>query len=373
MTVTGPVVTTGDYISNGTGVLEKRWRYDITNTSSSGDINNMIEFRINAGSNNDVLAVTKTYSGTGTINLFINSSSSGFTGLLPSSTSPFNNNKVILYLITPADTPSAPGLAVATASGWYAGGDNFPSVPVDVPAALPTVDFTEDNGTATQISPTLFQLNMTVVNNMNTEPVGIPYNDYVSEIKIEGIYSATEPSFLLYGKLSDGWGSNAGYISISMTDPSRRLWTMVVGTYDADSRVAPGELLTFNINLTLPAGIPGSAIRYGAVAAQGRTGLNGYQPYPDPDTFIGPVGVEYPAPVVGLALEGGQVRLGLAGLVVGREYRVMRSGDLSAWDEAARFTVTEDPMPPSGRVDREWSEAAALPGRRFYKLEWDEP
>jgi hypothetical protein len=95
MTVTGPVVTTGDYISNGTDVLEKRWRYDITNTSSSGDTNNMIEFQINEGSDNDVMALTKTYSGTGTINLSIANATSGFTGLLPFSTSPFNNNKVI--------------------------------------------------------------------------------------------------------------------------------------------------------------------------------------------------------------------------------------------------------------------------------------
>jgi hypothetical protein len=127
------------------------------------------------------------------------------------------------------------------------------------------------------------------------------------------------------------------------------------------------------IFLILPAGIPGSAIRYGAVAAQGRTGLNGNQPYPTPDTFIGPVGVEYPAPEVGLTIAAGQVRLGLAGLVVGREYRVMRSVDLVGWAEAARFTVTEDPWPASGRVDREWSEAAVLPGRRFYRIEWEEP
>ena len=108
------------------------------------------------------------------------------------------------------------------------------------------------------------------------------------------------------------------------------------------------------------------------MSAQGKTGLHGYEPYPTPDTFIGPIGVIYPAPDVGLSVAAEQVRLGLAGLVVGREYRVMRSVDLSGWDEVDRFTVTEDPWPASGRVDRVWSEAI-LPGRRFYKLVWDEP
>ena len=127
------------------------------------------------------------------------------------------------------------------------------------------------------------------------------------------------------------------------------------------------------VNFTLPAGIPASAIRYGNVNAQGKTFSNSYQPNPTPDTFIGPVAVDYPAPVVGLAFAAGQVRLGMSGLVVGCEYRVMRSESLMSWDEAARFTVTEDPWPASGRVDREWSAAAVLPGRRFYRLEWDVP
>ena len=96
-------------------VLEKRWRYDITNTSSSGDINNMIEWHVNAGSNNNVLAITKNHSGTGTINLFTNSSSSGFTGLLPPASGIPNNNKVSIFLYTPATTGTAAGEAGATA------------------------------------------------------------------------------------------------------------------------------------------------------------------------------------------------------------------------------------------------------------------
>ena len=148
---------------------------------------------------------------------------------------------------------------------------------------------------------------------------------------------------------------------------------MIAGTTSADYRLAPGELKTFTINITLPTGLSGSAIRYGAVSAQGKTSVHDYQPYSPPDTFIGPIGVKYPAPDVGLSVAAEQVRLGLAGLVVGREYRVMRSVDLSGWDEVDRFTVVEDPWPASGRVDREWSEAAVLPGRRYYRLEWDEP
>jgi len=61
MTVMGPFVTTGEYVSSNPG-QEKRWRYDITNNSSSGDINNMINFQINAGSDNDVLeAITREF------------------------------------------------------------------------------------------------------------------------------------------------------------------------------------------------------------------------------------------------------------------------------------------------------------------------
>ena len=56
MTVSGPVVTIGEYIPSNPG-LEKRWRYDITNTSSSGDINNMINCQINAGTDNGVLGM----------------------------------------------------------------------------------------------------------------------------------------------------------------------------------------------------------------------------------------------------------------------------------------------------------------------------
>ena len=370
MTVTGPVVTIGDYISNGDGVLEKRWRYDITNTSAIGAENNMISFQINAGSDNDVLQVSKTYTGSGTINIFIDIASAGFTGLLPPPGGR-DNNRISLYFYTPATTPSAPGLAVATAQGvGYA--VPFPSVAVDVPAAAPTVDFTEDNGVARYNESTgKYVLDMTVINNMDAEPVANPYNDFVSEIKIEGVYSVTAPTFT---SRPPGFGNNnGGYTTIQLTDSYRSLWRMILGTNLAESRIAPGDLKTFLINITLPSGISGSAIRYGNVNAQGKTSVHDYQPYSPPGTFIGPIGVIYPAPVVGLSLAAEQVRMGLGGLVVGREYRVMRSEDLSGWNEVDRFTVVEDPMPASGRVDREWSEAAVLPGRRFYKLEWDEP
>ena len=35
MTVNGPIITTADYLPNGAGVLEQRWRYDITNISNA--------------------------------------------------------------------------------------------------------------------------------------------------------------------------------------------------------------------------------------------------------------------------------------------------------------------------------------------------
>ena len=51
---------------------------------------------------------------------------------------------------------------------------------------------------------------------------------------------------------------------------------------------------------------------------------------------------------------------------------MLRSGDLGTWEEADRFTVTLDPWPASGRVDRDWSEPVVA-GRRYYRLAWDEP
>ena len=372
MTVEGPFVTIGDYIANGTGVLEKRWDYYVSNSSASGDINNMIEWKIDSGSDNGVLRIQcETFSSVPTINVFVTRTHCGFAGLLPPDPDPFTeNNSVLITLITPADTLSGPGLAVATAVGGIEGNIPFPSVPVDVPAAVPTVDFTEDNGVASYNSTTgKYVLDMTVQNNMTISNAG--YEDYVSEIKIDGIYSATAPTFT---SRPAGFGNNnGGYTTIQLTDSVRMLWLMILGTNLNESRIQPESSRLFNINFTLPSGLPGSAIRYGNVNAQGNTFSHFYQPGPTPDTFIGPVGVEYPAPVVGLTVGAGQVRLGLVGLVVGREYRVMRSEDLSGWDEVDRFTVTEDPWPASGRVDREWSEAVVLPGRRFYKLEWDEP
>ena len=377
MTVEGPFMATGDYIQARPG-LEATWTYYLTNTSTVGAENNMIAWQINAGFNNNILKVEyEKYTSPSELPIiyssYLTNTSIGFTGLVPPvpDENNFDPSTIVIRLYTPASTPAAPGLAVATAQGvGYA--VPFPSVAVDVPAALPTVDFTGP-GFATQIGTTTqYTLPVNVFNHMNTEPAGNPYNDYVSEIRIEGIYSAEKPSFVA---MPSGWSvlDEEGYEAITLTDPARRLWRMVAGTTLNSSRFAPGQLSNININFTLPSGIPDSAIRYGNVNAQGGTSGHSYQPNPTPDTFIGPVGVEYPAPVVGLTLAAEQVRLGLAGLVVGREYRVMRSEDLSGWEEADRFTVVEGPMPASGRVDREWSEAAVLPGRRFYKLEWDEP
>jgi hypothetical protein len=52
---------------------------------------------------------------------------------------------------------------------------------------------------------------------------------------------------------------------------------------------------------------------------------------------------------------------------------VEEGADLAEWEEAARITVPADPWPESGRGDRTWIEAAVLPGRRFHRLEWEEP
>jgi hypothetical protein len=55
--------------------------------------------------------------------------------------------------------------------------------------------------------------------------------------------------------------------------------------------------------------------------------------------------------------------LAFSNLVIGREYRIMRSTSLASWVEAYRFTAT---TPVSS-----WSEALGTGGRQFYRLEWN--
>jgi hypothetical protein len=130
-----PVITTGDYIQNGVGVLEKLWRYSVQNVSTVGDVNNMIEWHLNAGNNNNILDAYVEYDGfIGTVTPYLSATSSGFTGLLPP-TFPFDldQSRANFFIITPADTPSAPGLATATSYGSTFGAPNFNSVAVNVP------------------------------------------------------------------------------------------------------------------------------------------------------------------------------------------------------------------------------------------------
>jgi hypothetical protein len=51
-------------------------------------------------------------------------------------------------------------------------------------------------------------------------------------------------------------------------------------------------------------------------------------------------------------------------MIPAREYRVMRSSTLGAWEEAHRFTAIT--------TTGSWSEALVPGGRRFYRLEWNE-
>ena len=139
MTVDGPFVTTGDYISNGTGVLEQRWRYDITNTSTVGDANNMINWNIDVGTNNNVLDLDYIYNGSGSITLYLDDTNAGFNGILPPGPAwpdNNNNNSIQFYVFTPVDTPPMAGITTATARGI---GYNVPfnSVEIQVPSNIP--------------------------------------------------------------------------------------------------------------------------------------------------------------------------------------------------------------------------------------------
>lgn len=147
---------------------------------------------------------------------------------------------------------------------------------------------------------------------------------------------------------------------------------MIAGTTRSSARIAPGSSRTFNITLTLPPGIPASRVRYGAVAAQGKTSVHDMQPY-HPDTFVGVVGIEEGEGVRVSGVAGGEALLELRGLEVGREY-VLEAGDSpGGWSEVLRFTAQGPPDPETGRAARTWSEAVPPGGRRFYRLRWIEP
>lgn len=148
---------------------------------------------------------------------------------------------------------------------------------------------------------------------------------------------------------------------------------MIAGTTRISARIAPGDICDFTLLITLPPGIPASRVRYGAVAAQGRTEFHGMQPYPIPDTFVGVVGIEEGEGVRVSGVAGGEVLLELRGLEVGREY-VLEAGDSpGGWTEVLRFTAQGPPDPETGRAARTWSEAVPPGGRRFYRLRWIEP
>lgn len=69
-------------------------------------------------------------------------------------------------------------------------------------------------------------------------------------------------------------------------------------------------------------------------------------------------------PIITATVTTASANLSISSLVTGREYRIMRSPTLSAWEEAHRFTATG--------TSGSWSEALSPEGRRFYRLEWDE-
>jgi hypothetical protein len=128
MTVNGPIITTADYLPNGAGVLEQRWRYDITNISNANE--DMFDFHINAGISDGILAISRTYTGSGNIKTSITPTSFGFTGVLPSTE---NNNVTSIYIYTSATTLSVPGLATATGTGNV----SFSSQVINKPSIVP--------------------------------------------------------------------------------------------------------------------------------------------------------------------------------------------------------------------------------------------
>jgi len=137
MEVTLDSVVPVEYTSANPG-LELQWQYTIKNLSTPpGDVNNMIEFSLTAGTNNGVFAIEKFYGYegfVGNINTYLNATSSGFTGYLPPAIMFPGDNQVQLFLYTPVEGMGArKGRANAVSEGSFSGGPTFNEVEVKVP------------------------------------------------------------------------------------------------------------------------------------------------------------------------------------------------------------------------------------------------
>lgn len=70
------------------------------------------------------------------------------------------------------------------------------------------------------------------------------------------------------------------------------------------------------------------------------------------------------SPQIACTVNASSAQLSFTKLETNREYRILRSFNLSGWEEAHRFTATD--------TTGSWSEGLATEGRRFYRMEWNE-
>ena len=248
MTVEGPYVTTDDFLPNRPG-LETEWGYIVSNTSTAGDINNMVEWHLNAGKNNNILdAYAQYYGDRGTITVNLSTITSGFTGLLPP-TRPFDpiQSQMYFFVITPADTPSALGLATATAAGTLASPNiPFPSVAVSIPYLPPAVTMVSATQAAAGQQEFRYQLT-----NLGTAPLttlAIPAGLQ------QGVSATLAP---------DGWSATVTPLATTFSGSLEHGQSAL---YLLHAAQAPGDPLPAVTSaggaalLTHPAAVPGSSL-----------------------------------------------------------------------------------------------------------------
>jgi hypothetical protein len=255
MTVSGPDVTSGyniiidDLIPERPG-LEMEWAYKIRNTSTVGDINNMIEWHIDAGSNNNILDAYVSYNGNiGNVTVYLADTTSGFTGLLPP-TSPFSviQSQAYFFIVTPLNTPSITGLATGTSYGLEIGGDNFNSVAVNVPFLPANVII---KSAMQEVSPGLFEYRVFVENQGTPKatakfPIGM--NNQLTWIYVPSGIEATTNELSTTISTSTG-GLNLHQTALFMVqtpqNQSSKLYSQLqAGTYNSNQGViVPGEAI----------------------------------------------------------------------------------------------------------------------------------
>jgi hypothetical protein len=146
-------------------------------------------------------------------------------------------------------------------------------------SAVPIVDIYENDNLPVYVG-TIAKWDITVVNNSHVEPVGNPYYNNLSEVKLYDLFSLAQPTF---GSLPDDWD---GY---STPGSEANRWNIQILTSDDAAYIAPGDNKDFQIETYRDAEL--TEIVVGTLYGQGGLEVWGWQPALPGDDWQGPVGL----------------------------------------------------------------------------------